>query len=113
MGMVEFGQYFYAKHTIQAAARDGARTAIVPSATNSQVTTAVANTMSSANFGSSGYSTSITDSSNNAIADLTTVARGSSVKVTVTVNYGKVGVRPLGIISATKPVTGITTMIKE
>ena len=33
MGMVEFGQFFYAKHTVQSAARDGCRQAILGTAT--------------------------------------------------------------------------------
>src|SRR4051812_13398788 len=32
-GTVEFGYFFYVKHTLQGAARDGARQAILPSAT--------------------------------------------------------------------------------
>lgn len=114
MGMVEFGQYFYAKHTIQAAARDGARSAILPTATQSGAQTAISNTMSSANFSPSTYTYTFTDALyGTTITNVASVAKGSGIKVTVTANYGNVGVRPLGIISATKPVVGTTTMIKE
>ena len=40
-GTVEYGYYFYVKHNVQSAAREGARAAIVPSATAGDVTTAV------------------------------------------------------------------------
>ena len=40
-GTIEYGYYFYVKHSLQGAAREGARAAITPSATNSDVTTAV------------------------------------------------------------------------
>jgi len=114
MGMVEFGQYFYAKHTIQAAARDGARTAILSSATHSQAQQAVSNTMGSANFGSSTYTLTFTDpTTSTTISNIASVTKGSGIKVTVTANYGAVGVRPLGVIPANKQLVGITTMIKE
>ena len=47
-GMVEFGYFFYVKHSLQGAAREGARAAIVPTAVNSEVTTAVNAAMSAA-----------------------------------------------------------------
>jgi len=113
-GMVEFGQFFYAKHTVQSAARDGCRQAILGTATTAAATTAVANTMSAAGFSSSGYTLTFTNPTGGATySDISTVAAGAGIKTTVTVNYGAVGVRPLGIIPANKQVIGITTMVKE
>src|SRR3954467_1329318 len=78
MGMVEFGQYFYAKHTIQAAARDGARTAILSTATHAQAQQAVSNTMGSANFGSSTYTLTFTDpTTSTTISNIATVTKGN------------------------------------
>ncbi len=114
MGMVEFGQFFYAKHTVQSAARDGCRQAILGTATQSAATTAVSNTMSAAGFASSGYTLTFTNTAGTTTySDVSTVAAGTAIKTTVTVNYGSVGVRPLGVIPANKQVIGITTMIKE
>jgi Flp pilus assembly protein TadG len=114
MGMVEFGYYLYSKHQFQAASRDGARTAILSSATHSQAQAAVTNTMSAANFNSSAYTIVFTNASTAAtITNIASVAKGTAIKVTVTANYGSVGVRPLGVIPANKQVIGITTMIKE
>jgi Flp pilus assembly protein TadG len=111
-GTVEFGYYFYVKHNVQAAAREGARAAIVPSAVAADVTTAVQNVMTAAGLGSSGYTTSITDVNGNAI-NVSTAAAGTAIKVTVQCTWGNVGVRPLGVISSTKIVTGNTVMRKE
>src|SRR5688500_4236036 len=54
-GMIEFSYFFYIKHSIQGAAREGARTAILPDATNATVTTAITNAMTMAGLQSSGY----------------------------------------------------------
>src|SRR3569833_782680 len=40
-GTVEFGYYFYVKHTLQGAAREGCRAGITPTGTDTDVTTAV------------------------------------------------------------------------
>jgi len=111
-GTVEFGYYLFVKHNMQAAAREGARAAIVPSAVTSDVTSAVANVMSAAGLTGSGYTTTITDTSGNAI-NVSTAAAGTAIKVTVQCTWGTVGVRPLGVISSTKVVVGTTVMRKE
>ena len=113
MGLVEFGQFFYVKHTINAASRDGARTAIIGSSTHAQAVDAVDNTMQAAGYTTQQYSVTFTNAAGAAIPDVTLVPRGSSIRVTVSANFGAVGVRPLGVIPATKPVVGITTMLKE
>jgi Flp pilus assembly protein TadG len=113
-GTVEFGYFFYVKHTLQGAARDGARQAILPSATNSTVTTAVSTTMSAAGFTGTQYTTTITNALTNAtVADISAAASGTPFKVTVTATWGTVGVRPMGLISTTKQVIGFTIMVKE
>jgi Flp pilus assembly protein TadG len=111
-GTVEFGYYLFVKHNMQAAAREGARAAIVPSAVQSDVTTAVANVMSAAGLSASGYTTTVTDTSGNAI-NVSTATAGTAIKVTVQCTWGTVGVRPLGVISSTKAVIGTTVMRKE
>jgi Flp pilus assembly protein TadG len=111
-GTVEFGYFFYVKHNLQAAAREGARAAIVPSALSSDVTTAVQNVMAAAGLNGSGYTTSITNTSGGAI-NMSTVTAGTAIKVTVQCTWGSVGVSPLGVISASRTVTGATVMRKE
>jgi Flp pilus assembly protein TadG len=114
MGGVEFGWYMYAKHVLQSAARDGARAAIVSGATHAQATGAISNSMSNASMGSSGYTYAFNNASTNAtISDVSTVAKGTGIKVTVSVNFGSLNVRPLGIIPANKAVVGVTALVKE
>jgi Flp pilus assembly protein TadG len=114
MGMVEFGQFFFAKHTVQAASRDAARTAILASATHSAAVAAATNTMSSANIPTGRYTITFQNASNNAtITDVSSVAKGTGIRVTVTSTAAQISVRPLGVIPANKSITGVTTMIKE
>jgi Flp pilus assembly protein TadG len=112
-GTVEFGHFFYCKHTLQGAARDGARVAILSSSTNTSVITAVGNTMTAAGFTSAQYSVAITNTSNVAIADIRTVTTGNAIKVNVSATWSTIGIRPMNMISGTKQVTGFTIMVKE
>lgn len=108
-GTAEFGYYFYVKHTLQGASRDGARVAIVPSATQAQVTTAVSNAMSAAGFPSNKY-TLTTNPSN-----IATAASGASITVTVQSTWSNIGVSMTAVplISPSKQVVGVTVMRKE
>jgi Flp pilus assembly protein TadG len=114
MGMVEFGQYFLAKNTLQAAARDGARTAVISSATHTQAQQAIANTASAAGYTSGTYTVTFTDpTSNTAIANIASITRGNGIKVTVTASFGTLAGRPLLIMPSDKQVVASTTMVKE
>jgi Flp pilus assembly protein TadG len=114
MGGIEFGYFMFAKHVVQSAARDGARAAIVSGAAQSDATTAISNTMTNAAMQSSGYTYTIKNASTNAtISDVSTVAKGTGIKVTVSLNFGNLNIRPLGVIASTKPVTATTTLVKE
>lgn len=113
-GMVEFGQFLYVKHTINAASRDGARSAILSSATHAAAQQAVTNTMATANIPAAKYTVTFTDAASGAtIADVGVTARGTGIKVTVSATAGNVTVRPLGVIPTAKAIVGITTMVKE
>ena len=114
MGMVEFGQYLLAKNTLQAAARDGARTAVITSATHTQATQAIATTASAAGYASGVYSVTFTDpTTSTAITNIAAVARGSPIKVTVTAQFGALAGRSVLIIPFDKQVVASTTMVKE
>ena len=108
-GTVEYGYYFYVKHSLQGAAREGARAAITPTAANSDVTTAVSNTLTAAGLSNSGYTTTISPS------NVSGLASGTQITVTVTCTWGTVGsgFRPLGLIGSSKQVKGVTVMRKE
>ncbi len=113
-GMIEFGYCYYCKNMLVGAAREGARVAIVDGSTSSTVSTNVANALASMKWPSSYYSIAITDTSNNPI-NLSSVAVGTQVEVTVSANWGTIGqgFRPLGLISSGKTISGSVVMRKE
>ncbi len=113
-GMVEFGHFFYIKHNLQAAAREGARAGIVPSATNQNVTDAVNASMLLAGLTPAQFTVQITNTATPPVAiDVATATPGTSVKVTVSCTWGTVGVRPMAIMPANRSVVGATVMRKE
>jgi Flp pilus assembly protein TadG len=110
-GIVDYGYYFYVKNTVQGAAQSGVRAAISGTALQSDVTTTVSNIMTAAGLQSSGYTLTTSPS------DITTASAGSTLTVTVKVNWSNVGLHTLssgyGGISNAKVVTGIASMRKE
>ena len=90
----------------------GARVAILPSATVASVTTAVANTMTAAGFTSDKYAMTIT-TGGTTVTNLSTVTTGTAIKVQVSATWSVIGLRPMGMISASKQVVGFTIMVKE
>jgi Flp pilus assembly protein TadG len=121
MGMVEFGQYFYIKHAFEAAARDGARQATLPSATQTAVTSAITSTLQQANVTYNSSWLTIKDlTSNTTVTDISTVSSGHTVQLTLSVNYDQIPnvVRPLYSITGKgikngKPMTGLCVVLKE
>jgi len=112
-GTVEYGHYFYWKHTLQGAAREGARSAITPTAANSDVTAAVTAAMNAAGINAAQYTVKIRNSADSADVNVASVAAGTPILVKVYATWGTVGMRPLGLIGAAKQVTGMTVMRKE
>jgi Flp pilus assembly protein TadG len=106
-GTIEYGHFFFVKHTLEGAAREGARAGIAATAVNSDVTSAVSNVMNAAGFTSSQYTVTLSP------ANVTSATAGSNVTVTVTCAWGTVGLRPMGLIPAAKQVTGKAVMRRE
>jgi len=106
-GTVEFGHFFYIKHSLQGAARQGARAAIPSSATNADVANAVASSMSLSGLQNSGYTITTNP------PDISTAADGANVSVTVQCTWGNVGVRALGVIRTDKCLRGAAVMRRE
>ena len=114
-GMVEYGYYFFVKHTLQGAARDGARVGIVPSATNAKVNTAVDTVMQAAGLSNVGYQVDIKHASSDAPLNVATTPSETPVKVVVRCNWSAInsGLRPMGFIDDGKQVIGSAVMMKE
>lgn len=108
---VEFGYFLYAKHTIQGAAREGARAAAVPGATTTDVTRAIARTLHAAGMNSS--TTSIDSSKFTVDSYDPNVSAGQPVTITVRSTMGQIGPRPLFFMGAGKAIVGATVMRKE
>ncbi len=116
-GTIEFGYFFFVKHSIEGAAREGARAAIPANATNADVTTAIANSMNAAGLQSakSHYVVSISNSASDAPPtqkNVATMTEGQPVYVTVECDWSDVGLG-LGIISQSKVLKSVTVMRKE
>ena len=121
-GCIEFGHYFFIKHTLQGAAREGARAAATGAALT-DVTSAVAQCMSGAGFPTSKYTTTAytvsgADPTNPVLTPITTgsfptLVAGTPVMVKVSCVWGQVGIRPMQLLDATRVIYGTTTMRRE
>ena len=108
---MEFGYYLYAKHTIQGAAREGARAAAVPGATSSDVVSAIARTLNAAGMNNS--TTAIEGAKFTVDSYNVDVAAGQPVTITVRSTMGKIGPKPLFFMGSGKEIVGATVMRKE
>ena len=110
-GVCEYGYYFFLKGSQVDAARYGARTAILSTATSTTVNTAVKNSMTNSGFSSACYSVTTNPS------DLTGLPTGTPITVTVTSTWGAAGVSllpsALGGIPSSKTVVGTAVMDRE
>jgi Flp pilus assembly protein TadG len=120
MGAMEFGYFFYVKHTLQGAAREGARAAITPGASSTDVNTAVNAAMKAAGFDIAAkpglYTTSILSSDGSSTVNPSSATAGTGIQVRVSATWGTIGVNPLGSASPlgpTRSVAGQTVMRKE
>ncbi len=114
-GAVEFGDAFFKKNTLQGAAREAARAAIVSGATTTTVQDAANAVMTAAGITNSPtvrYTIAITNTSDTTV-NPATVAAGTAIKVTVSGTWRNLGIRPMGIIDANKTIRGSAVMRKE
>jgi Flp pilus assembly protein TadG len=124
-GSIEFGHYFYVKHTLQGAAREGARAAATGTSMT-EVTDAVARSMGAAGFAASKYTVAVfkvtgTDAQGNPTgpqltsSDITSSlpTTGTPLLVKVYCTWGTVGIRPMRLLDATRQVNGTTVMRRE
>ena len=125
MGLVEYGQYFYLKQAFEAAARDGCRVAITPSATQAQIVSAISATLSESgvtyNPAWAKFYWVTAPGVNVAESDVSGIVPGYAIQVVLSAQYSTLpnAVRPLSSlipaagIGTGKQITGTSTMIKE
>jgi Flp pilus assembly protein TadG len=113
-GTVEFGYYFYVKHSLDGAAREGARAGIVSGATYANITTAITNCMTACTLSNSGYTTVVQDNGTT-ISTMSSAVTGDEITVTVSCNWGTVGsgYRLWGFIGTSKTLVGAAVMRHE
>ncbi len=139
-GLIEYGYYFYVKNTMEGAAREGCRNAIVAGATLTTANTAIENQLQVANLvpsgtttsGSSGsytignYSVYYQDTTANTpptpptapsptVSNLSNMTIGDTLTVTITARWGTVGAafRPAALIGSGKTIWTASSMRKE
>jgi Flp pilus assembly protein TadG len=124
-GSVEFGYFFYVKHTLQGAAREGCRAGITPTGDNTDVTTAVVLSLKAAGLQTSSTTLDTTkftlkiESPLGTSVSAASLSAGSTLFVTVQGSWPTLGsgFRPMGLINGpggtAKVVAGATAMRKE
>jgi Flp pilus assembly protein TadG len=142
-GLIEYGYFFFVKNTMEGAAREGCRAAIVTGATMTSANTAVENQLQAAGlitssntpsgsgpFTIGNYTVYYYDTAQgssvptvnppgtmpqNNISTMANVPVGDTVTVWITATWGTVGAgfRPMALIGASKTVWTGATMRKE
>ena len=113
-GCVEFGHYFFIKHTLQGAAREGASAAAAPGSVDNDVTTAITQSMNAAGISAANWTRYIQDTTTPTPNNISVnQPAGTAIVVKVECTWGTVGLRPMRLIGASKKVVGSTSMRKE
>jgi Flp pilus assembly protein TadG len=105
LGIIEFGRMMMVQQILVNAAREGARSAVLPGETDAQVTTVVSNYMSGVQISGYSESCSPTLSSN--------PASGTALKVTVSVPASTVSWLSYGTWFQGQTLSASVTMVKE
>jgi len=106
-GVMEYGWMFYQMQQVTAAAREGARDAVVPDATAADVLATVDGLMASLGLGGSGYTVNISP------LNIEELDPGEPVTVTVMVPYGNIELLGMSYFPTPPTLTSRVTMAKE
>lgn len=106
-GAIEFGYFFWIQHTLEGAALDGCRAAIVSGSTNSDVVSQADAQLTAAGLDPGVYT--ITTSP----ANVASVAAGTNVTVTISSTWGQAGFQVLGLIASDKAISAACVMRHE
>jgi Flp pilus assembly protein TadG len=106
LGAVEYGWLFLKQEQITNAAREAARLAITPSATNSSVSAEIGTLMSSYGLANSGYTSSLP-------SNVATVSVGSTLSVGISVTYSNIEITHFSMLPLPSTVSATVTMVKE
>lgn len=106
-GGMEWGWLFYRMQEISNVSREAARTAAVPSSTNTTVTDRVSTLMTGYGMGSSSYTLTIVP------ADISTAPTQTPIRVTISVPYANVGLTGITDFMTPETLTSSATMSRE
>lgn len=110
-GVVEAGHFYFIRQQVQGAAREGARAAIPPGASNSDVTAAVSAVLTSSGLTPASFTTTV--KVNGVVANASTAGAGHRIEVSVEAQWGTVGLRPMSLIRSDAAVRGVASMRRE
>ncbi len=110
-GAIEFGFAFYVKHTLQGAARTGARASIVPGATNASVQAAVATTMQRGGMSNVTYTVTVKNGDTNSATSVNSMSEGDPVLIEVSAPWSQFSI--MGSTYFSGDLTGRAVMRRE
>jgi Flp pilus assembly protein TadG len=110
-GCIEFGRAVMICNVLTSAAREGARSGVLPNGANSNVTAAVTEELAAHQL--STASATITVRVDGTVADAATADTGDRISVTVTMPYSAVSWLPTPLRLGSHQLTGIAVMRRE
>ena len=108
--VIEYGWLFTREQQVTNAARVGARRAVLPDSTNTQVHAVVDQFMAASGLDGSGYSTTIESGE---ITDVTLVDTAQPITVSVSVPYGNIDLLDMAMLPVPTNLAASVTMAKE
>lgn len=111
LGMLEIGRGFMAANALTTAAREGARSGIVPNGDNAKVQAAVDGALANQGISTSHLATTI--KVNGAVGDVATATSGSTITVSVSVPYNDVSWVGVGHYLGGTTLTAYAAMRRE
>ncbi len=112
LGTIEFGRAIMVSNLLTSTAREGARIAIVPGGSNSDVTTLINSNLSSVGILPANATTTV--QVNGVVADASTANSGDNISIKVSVPYSKVTWIPTNLfMKSTSTLSGVSVMRRE
>jgi Flp pilus assembly protein TadG len=106
-GLIEYGNLFLRLQKIENVARQAARTAATPDATQTQVDDLITAMMTDAGMGGSGYIKTVTPT------DPASASRGDQISVSIQVTYANIAITNAPLIPVPTTVVRTVVMAKE
>lgn len=106
-GLIEYGSLYLRLQQVENVARQAARKAATPDATQGQVTSLISTMMTSAGLGASGYVATVTPS------DPASIERGLQLSVKIEITYSNISITKVPMIPVPTKISRTVVMAKE